>query len=370
MNEFVCVSFEHHLPASQQRSSVKTRPLTPSSGFQRMSAIIPERVVRPDTNADEIDAIDDDMDDVIDDDEPVVLPKQAPSPSQNKTDGTAKKTVRPRITKSMRAGLILPVTRVHTGLRVKSSSQPNDTPLRVAQAASIEMTAALEIVTRALLQRAFSKMKLDSPAAKHIEEKHLAHVLENDDEISELQDNIAQHKSQHASSGSSSSSSSSSASAVSPSGPKKRQRKADKSSQGASSASSSSTNTRSDAKRLKMEKVRKMLASSVAAQQQPSSTSSSGTSGATSSSSAVPPKRDAQDKGRWEYFDNGWHPYAPAASDLVEAEWQEYVSDPHRRDVRSVKSGQFRYFVDFTLMKQTNVEHPNHTQRDIRRVRI
>ena len=36
-------------------------------------------------------------------------------------------------------------------------------------------------------------------------------------------------------------------------------------------------------------------------------------------------------------------------------------------DVRAVKSGDFRYQIDFKAMKQTNIEHVNHTVRDIRR---
>ena len=73
---------------------------------------------------------------------------------------------------------------------------------------------------------------------------------------------------------------------------------------------------------------------------------------------------------KWEYFDNGWHPYDQEASDLVEQAYQEYIANPGMYDVRAVKSGTWHYQVDFPNNKQTNIEHQNHTQRDIRRVSI
>ena len=62
-----------------------------------------------------------------------------------------------------------------------------------------------------------------------------------------------------------------------------------------------------------------------------------------------------------------WFPYTKEASDIVEQAYQDYKNDPAQVDVRSVKSGMWRYQVDFTNMTQTNIEHANHTVREIRR---
>lgn len=69
----------------------------------------------------------------------------------------------------------------------------------------------------------------------------------------------------------------------------------------------------------------------------------------------------------WEFFDRVWRPYDKAASDTVEAAYQEYLHDPGMLDVRSVRSGSWAYQVDFLNMQQTNIEHTNHTVRQIRR---
>eukprot|EP00727_Mastigamoeba_balamuthi_P006138 m51a1_g2143 putative linker histone h1 and h5 domain containing protein (330) ;mRNA; r:4306-5781 len=70
----------------------------------------------------------------------------------------------------------------------------------------------------------------------------------------------------------------------------------------------------------------------------------------------------------WEYFHNGWRKYDAEASRLVEEEYQKYLADPAMLDVRSVQSGSWAYQVDFVNMKQTNIQHPDHTVRDIRRI--
>jgi hypothetical protein len=79
-------------------------------------------------------------------------------------------------------------------------------------------------------------------------------------------------------------------------------------------------------------------------------------------------KTSLADEPHWEYFDRSWRPYVKDASDVVEAAFQEYLRDPGMLDVRSVKSGSWAYQVDFVNMKQTNIEHANHTVRDIRRI--
>jgi len=53
----------------------------------------------------------------------------------------------------------------------------------------------------------------------------------------------------------------------------------------------------------------------------------------------------------------------------VEDVYQNYLSNRGDTDVRAVKSGQWEYQVDFMAMKQTNIQHDNHTVRNIRRVK-
>jgi len=90
--------------------------------------------------------------------------------------------------------------------------------------------------------------------------------------------------------------------------------------------------------------------------------------------SSAPKKKKARkggDKYIWEYKEHDrWFPYAPDASDIVEAAYQDYLNDPNQIDVRSVKSGMWAYQVDFTNMTQTNIQHENHTVRDIRRTLV
>jgi len=50
--------------------------------------------------------------------------------------------------------------------------------------------------------------------------------------------------------------------------------------------------------------------------------------------------------------------------------YQKYLENRGDTDVRAVKSGQWEYMVDFMAMKQTNIQHENHTIRNIRRVKI
>eukprot|EP00005_Dracoamoeba_jomungandri_P005159 CAMPEP_0174261334 /NCGR_PEP_ID=MMETSP0439-20130205/11369_1 /TAXON_ID=0 /ORGANISM="Stereomyxa ramosa, Strain Chinc5" /LENGTH=290 /DNA_ID=CAMNT_0015345791 /DNA_START=20 /DNA_END=892 /DNA_ORIENTATION=+ len=70
----------------------------------------------------------------------------------------------------------------------------------------------------------------------------------------------------------------------------------------------------------------------------------------------------------WQYQDNGWKNYEINASDVVEEAYQDYLKNPAMCDVRAVSSGQWQYQVDFTNMKQTNIQHENHTTRSIRRM--
>lgn len=79
-------------------------------------------------------------------------------------------------------------------------------------------------------------------------------------------------------------------------------------------------------------------------------------------------KKNTESAVRWQYYDNGWYDYDPDASEIVEQQYQSWLKNPGDFDVRSVHSGHFHYMVDFRQMKQQNIEHENHTIRDVRRV--
>jgi len=70
----------------------------------------------------------------------------------------------------------------------------------------------------------------------------------------------------------------------------------------------------------------------------------------------------------WQYSDGTWKNYDLTASDTVEEVYQGYLAKRGDTDVRAVKSGQWEYMVDFAALKQTNLQHENHTIRSIRRV--
>jgi len=71
----------------------------------------------------------------------------------------------------------------------------------------------------------------------------------------------------------------------------------------------------------------------------------------------------------WQYLHGKWLNYDNEASDVVEQVYQEW-SKTKTADVRAVKSGTYQYHVDFNQNKQTNIQHPDHTVRDIRRTEI
>jgi hypothetical protein len=81
----------------------------------------------------------------------------------------------------------------------------------------------------------------------------------------------------------------------------------------------------------------------------------------------------------WQYYDSnnvnakikksdGWYDYDAEASDMVEDEWQKYIVNRGMNDVRSVRSGDWAYMVDFIGWQQQNIEHSSHTKRKIRRL--
>jgi len=72
----------------------------------------------------------------------------------------------------------------------------------------------------------------------------------------------------------------------------------------------------------------------------------------------------------WQYKEGlNWKSYDEKASNVVEEVYQKYLGNKGDTDVRAVKSGQWEYQVDFSAMKQTNIQHENHTTRDIRRIK-
>jgi hypothetical protein len=80
----------------------------------------------------------------------------------------------------------------------------------------------------------------------------------------------------------------------------------------------------------------------------------------------------------WQYYDNckdtnsispdDFYGYNPEASDIVEDAWQKYITHRGLNDVRSVKSGEWEYMVDFMNWEQRNIIHSAHTKRNIRRI--
>jgi len=74
----------------------------------------------------------------------------------------------------------------------------------------------------------------------------------------------------------------------------------------------------------------------------------------------------------WQFLENDslYYNYEPEASDVVEEVYQSYVKSPGATDVRSVKSGQWNYMIDFREMTQQNIQHENHKKRKIRRIQI
>jgi len=74
----------------------------------------------------------------------------------------------------------------------------------------------------------------------------------------------------------------------------------------------------------------------------------------------------------WQFLENDgyYHNYDEEASNTVEEVYQMYLKSPGATDVRSVKSGQWNYMVDFREMTQQNIQHESHTKRKIRRIQV
>ena len=64
---------------------------------------------------------------------------------------------------------------------------------------------------------------------------------------------------------------------------------------------------------------------------------------------------------------SGWYDYDKPASDIVEEKWQKHIKNRTLCDLRAVKRGTYEYAVDFMSWIHTNITHPNHKVRRVRR---
>jgi hypothetical protein len=55
-------------------------------------------------------------------------------------------------------------------------------------------------------------------------------------------------------------------------------------------------------------------------------------------------------------------------SDVLEEVYRAYMDNREGTDIRTVKSGQWEYEVNFKTMLQKNIQHPSGTVRPIRRL--
>ena len=69
----------------------------------------------------------------------------------------------------------------------------------------------------------------------------------------------------------------------------------------------------------------------------------------------------------WEYEHDGWHPFTPSAQAAVESAYLAYKSGVSPSSTHRYESLAWTYEVDFDTMRQTNVKHKSHTQREVRR---
>jgi ABC-type branched-subunit amino acid transport system substrate-binding protein len=72
----------------------------------------------------------------------------------------------------------------------------------------------------------------------------------------------------------------------------------------------------------------------------------------------------------WEYEDDGWHPIAPQSQVVVESAYLAYKSGSSPSSTKLFKGETWTYDVDFDTMRQTNVNHPSHRQRKVRRTEV
>lgn len=83
-------------------------------------------------------------------------------------------------------------------------------------------------------------------------------------------------------------------------------------------------------------------------------------------------------KAKWQYYmddgvdgkANGWYDYDPAAGDIVEGVYDNFLANPLNYNIRCVQSGSFTYQVNLSAMTQTNISHSARRQRQIRRFEV
>jgi WWE domain len=69
----------------------------------------------------------------------------------------------------------------------------------------------------------------------------------------------------------------------------------------------------------------------------------------------------------WEYQDNnGWREYGRLHQDIIESAYLAFLDDPNMNTVQ-IRTDLWTYELDLVAMVQTNVEHPSHNRRPIRR---
>jgi len=246
------------------------------------------------------------------------------------------------VSRSQRAGLQFPVARILK--RIKDANISD----RIYQGAPVYLAAILEYLTAEILELSGNAAR-DHKKAR-ITPRHLQLAIRSDEELAKLLQFCTIPEA-----------------GVLPyihsaliTNKRDVERISSQSSQSSQSSSSSKTKTARIPKAKKESTKRKSRTSS----------SSSGDSGADAGAAAQNVSESAEGSGNphWQYYDNGWKKYEQAASDVVEAAYQDYVKDPTNFDVRAIKSGHWMYQVDFVNNKQTNIQHEAHTVRNIRRI--
>jgi len=242
------------------------------------------------------------------------------------------------VSRSFRAGLQFPVTRIHRKLKEESLAS------RVSgKGAPVYLAAVLEYLTAEILE-------LSGNAARdchrsRITPRHIQLATRSDEELAKLLENCTIPEA-----------------GVLPNihmALINRSKKGEKESSVAITPSSSSSRKSSSKKSSKPKS--------------PVKPPKKGRKSKSSVPAPAPVQEGAAPEGNvdgthWQYYDNGWKNYEREAAKVVEEAYQEYVKDPGQFDVRAIKSGHWMYQVDFANMKQTNIQHEAHTVRNIRRV--
>jgi len=242
------------------------------------------------------------------------------------------KTAKIKTSRSRKAGLVFPVSRMARHMRQGRFSN------RLSGSAPVYLAAVLEYLAAEVMELAGNAARDNNRS--RIVPRHLQLAIRSDEELNKLLHNVTLAASGviphiHMS--------------LLPKGTKEVEYE----------EPSTTTTSRSPKKRKEAS----------APKSRKSSTAATATSAATSSeepTTSAKEESSGTDKHHWQYFDKTWRNYDTAASDIVEGVYQEYLLNPNI-DVRAVKSGDWQYQVDFTKMTQTNIQHANHTSRKIRR---